>query len=166
MDHGYEALLKRMRTAAAGARMTVGIHEAEGAQPAEGDDEATLLDIAAYNEFGGPPTEAKPNGNPPRRSFIADWADENIDEHREDLRKSAKAVLKGTLPSIENGLDRLGLRFVGEVQQRIKAGIEPENADSTIARKGSSTPLIGKTSQLFTSITHQVTSGAAGEGSE
>ena len=71
-DKGFEALKARIGKAAA-ARLSVGIHEAEGAQSEDG--ETTVLDVAVFNEFGGE------NDNPPRRSFIADWADENADEH-------------------------------------------------------------------------------------
>jgi len=159
-DRGLEALKARIGKAAA-ARVSVGVHEAEGSQETE-DGEATVIEVAAYNEFGGPATEAKPNGNPPRRSFIADWADENADEHKELQRRSAKAVVKGTIPSLAVAYERLGLRFVGDVQKRIIAGIEPENAQSTKDAKGSSTPLINH-SQLLGSITHQVTEGAAGK---
>jgi hypothetical protein len=150
-DRGLEALKTRIGKAAA-ARLSVGIHEAEGSQPDE-SGEATVLDVAAFNEFGGP------DENPPRRSFIADWADENADQNKELLRRSAQAVVKGQLPSMAVALERLGLRFVGDVQQRIRAGIEPENAESTIERKGSSTPLINQ-GTLWGSVTHQVQEGS------
>jgi hypothetical protein len=159
-DKGLDALKARIAATAAGVRLTVGIHEAEGDQPAEGDDsDATLIEVAAYNEFGGP------DDNPPRRSFIADWADENVDEHKELVRRSAQAVVQGKLPSMHVALDRLGLRFVGEIQMRIKGGISPENAASTIEQKGSSTPLIAG-GQLWTAVTHQVESGAGTGASE
>lgn len=150
-DHGLEALKARIGKAAA-ARVSVGVHEAEGAEETE-DGEATVIEVATFNEFGGP------SDNPPRRSFIADWADENADEHKELLRRSSRAVFNGTLPSNAVALERLGLRFVGDVQQRIRAGIAPENAESTIAKKGSSTPLIAK-GQLWTAVTHQVSEGS------
>ena len=152
-DHGANALLERMKKAAAGARVTVGVHEAEGSAPAEGEDgDATLLDVAIFNEFG--------TVDIPPRSFIGAWEDENTDEHREQLRKIGHAIVKGEIPSVEVGLERFGLHAVGEVQQRIKAGIAPENAESTIAAKGSSTPLIAG-GQLWQSITHVVSSGSA-----
>jgi hypothetical protein len=151
-DKGFDALKIRLTAAARGATLSVGIHEVEGSEQAEGSDDATLIEVAAYNEFGGP------DNNPPQRSFIAAWADENTDAHRDMLRKSSAAVVKGKLPSLTVALERLGLRFVGDVQQRIRAGISPENAESTIARKGSSTPLI-EGGQLWTSVTHQVEQG-------
>lgn len=159
-DHGFAALKIRMAKAAQGARLTVGIHEAEAELPAEGDDSgATLGDVAAFNEFGGA------DGNPPRRSFLADWADQNQDQNQELFRRSVAAVVKGKLPSVDIAMQRLGVRFVAEIQQRIRAGIEPANAESTVERKGSSTPLVD-TGQLWSSITFQVGSGSTGQGNE
>jgi hypothetical protein len=57
----------------------------------------------------------------------------------------------------------LGLLFVGQIQERIKANIAPENADSTIERKGSSTPLING-GQLWQSVKHEVVQGHGGKG--
>jgi len=150
-DKGLEALKLRIGKAAA-ARLSVGVHEAEASQTEDG--ETTVLEVATINEFGGE------DGNPPRRSFLADWADENSDEHKELLRRSAAAVVKGKIPSTEIAFERLGLRFVGDIQKRMIAGIEPENAASTIARKGSSTPLIDD-GQLISSVTHQVSKGSS-----
>ena len=87
--------------------------------------------------------------------MIADWSDETEDANRETLKRGTEALMKGQLPSVHNVLDRAGLKFVGDVQQRMKAGIDPPNAESTVERKGSSTPLIDK-GQLWTSIRHQV----------
>jgi hypothetical protein len=160
VDRGADALIARMRTLAAGQNLTVGIHEAEAGQPAEGsDDGATLLDIASFNEFGGPATESKPLGNPPRRSFLQDWADENVDENRALMTKAATAVMQGRVADMPTALNRLGLLFVGQIQERIKAGIAPEQADSTAERKGSSTPLIDG-GQLWQSVTHQLSTGS------
>jgi hypothetical protein len=143
-DKGLKALMKRMQ--AGGASVTVGVHEAEGSAP-EGNDGTTVLDVALFNEFG---TE-----DIPARSFIAGWSDENAAENRERLRKIGEAVVAGKLPSIEQGLDRFGLVSAAGAQARIVAGIEPENAPLTIARKGSSTPLVD-TGVLKSAITHQV----------
>lgn len=144
-DRGYKALMKRMHSAGASQSIaTVGIHEAEGNQP-EGD--VTLADIAAFAEFG--------TVTEPRRSFIVDWADENEQNHKQELRKIARAIVTGEIGSIELGLERFGLRAVGEIQKRIRDGIPPELAQSTIDAKGSSTPLIDQ-GTLWQSIRHKV----------
>lgn len=146
-DNGYKALFARLEGAA--GSVTVGIHEAEGAQEAEEGDGLTVLDVAAINEYGGP------ENNPPQRSFLGAWSDETEAENRERLQRGMEAVVAGKLPSAEVMLDRFGFDRVASVQDRIRAHIPPENAPSTIERKGSSTPLINH-SQLLTSITHQV----------
>ena len=144
-DNGHRALRKRLE--AAKRAVTVGIHEAEGSDAAEGSEELTVLDVAYFAEFG---TE-----NAPRRSFITDWADEAEEANKEALRRSAQAVVNGSLPSVHNALDRVGQKFVGDVQARVKAGIDPPNAEGTVEKKGSSTPLID-TGQLWTSVRHEV----------
>ncbi len=153
-DNGYAALLGRLRKASETTRLTVGIHESEGAAAAE--DGATVAEIGTYHEFGL---------GVPQRSFIADWADETEDEHKAQLAQMAKAVVDGKVDSLEHGLERLGNRYVGEVQKRIAEGIEPELAESTIKAKGSSVPLIN-TGQLRSAISFYVNDkkGSGGEG--
>lgn len=153
LDRGYRKLMTQALDMAKGMSVTVGIHEAEG-QKSHG--ELSVIDVGTINEFGGP------NNNPPRRSFIRDWADENRTAHEENLRKIAVAVLYGKTPSMKVAFDRFGLRCVGEVQKRISDGIAPPQAESTIARKGSSTPLIDS-GLLRASIAHKVNEGT-GEG--
>ncbi len=145
-DNGYKALLKRM--AGASASLTVGVHEAEGSAVSEKSGAVTLVQIASFHEFGTSRT--------PRRSFIADWSDEFEEEHKRQLRQMAQAVYKGTIPSAEQGLARLGNLYVGEVQRRISQGIAPPLKPGTVKRKGSSMPLID-TGQLRSSIRFVVT---------
>jgi hypothetical protein len=145
-DRGYRAIVARIRDSRSPKTVTVGVHEAEGSA-AHGDDEVTTLDVAAFAEFG--------TTTQPPRSFIRGWADENEATNRERLRKIGEAIVKGKLPSTTVGLDRFGVLAVADIQKRIVAGIEPENAPSTIERKGSSTPLIDK-GQLKTAIAHKV----------
>ena len=121
-DKGAKALGKRL--AAKAAELKVGLLEAAGAEAKEGsNDGATLLDIATFHEFGL---------GVPRRSFIADWSDENEGRHKQQIRTMAKAIVKGSVESSEIGLARLGNLYVGEVQRRISQGIEPELAGESI----------------------------------
>ncbi|MBA3833610.1 MAG: hypothetical protein H0X34_17305 [Chthoniobacterales bacterium] len=145
-DSGYKALQKRILATAKGKRVTVGVHEAEGAA-AEGDG-PTVLDVAEWNEFG--------TDTIPERSFIRGWCDENVDQNKTLMRKLSAALLSGKIPTVEAALNRFGLVAVAGIQARIRAGIAPENAASTIAKKGSSTPLIDS-GTLWTSIKHELT---------
>jgi hypothetical protein len=54
-------------------------------------------------------------------------------------------------------LDRLGAKVAALLQNRISAGIDPPNSAATIARKGSSKPLVD-TGQLKAAITWRVIS--------
>jgi hypothetical protein len=141
VDHGLAALLKRV--GAANHKLTVGIHEDAGGA-ADGD--ITISDLAAIQEFGL---------GVPARSFIGAWAEEREADHKAHLDKLGKAIVKGVVKDAAQGLGQLGQKYVGEVQQRIAAGIAPPNAPATVARKGSSTPLID-TGVLRSSIAARV----------
>jgi len=155
VDRGAKAMLERIAGATL-TNVTVGVHEAEGGEAHDEADGLTILDVATMHEFGG--TDEDGNESPPRRSFIGDWADEAEQENKSDLRKISQAVIKGKVPSLEQGLERFGVLAVAKVQARIRSGIAPELADSTKAQKGSSTPLISG-GQLLGSITHVVKKG-------
>lgn len=147
-DNGAKALMRRL---ASSGEVTVGIHEREGSEPKEGDDDSgmSLVDVAIIHEFGAP------EANIPARSFIRDWVDESKAQHDEEMAKMAKLVIAGKMDA-ETALKRLGLRRQGEVQKRIAAGIGEPLKQSTIDRKGSSKQLID-TGQLRAGISHEVT---------
>ncbi len=144
IDKGANALLARLDKAARQRVLTVGIHEEEGA--AEEGNGVTVADVAAMAEFGL---------GQPQRSFIGAWADEKKTDHENDLRKLGEALVKGTITDPVQGFDQLGEAYVGQVQARIASGISPPNAPSTIAKKGSSTPLIDD-GVLRSSVTKRV----------
>jgi hypothetical protein len=144
-DNGYNALMRRIRKGP--AKLTVGIHEAEGSQ-LEGEDGITVAEVAAMHELGLGQEE---------RSFIRGYVDDNEQQIADDLRKLGEAVISGKLASTEMALERFGLKTVGGIQARISDGIPPENKPSTVAKKGSSTPLIDD-GILRSSITHKVES--------
>lgn len=145
VDKGEAALVARLAEAAKGKTLTVGVHEEDGsAGTASG---LSVAEVATINEFG--------LGVPARPSITA-WADENGEKVKGDFRKLGEALVQGKIRSVDQGLDAIGLKSVGEIQAKISGGIEPANAPSTIAKKGSSTPLIDK-GQFRSSIRHKVT---------
>ena len=147
IDHGYKDLVRRVK-AFRGAKIDVGIFESDGSKLYE--DAVTVLEVAIWNEFG--------TDKIPERSFIRAWFDENEEKCREGVRRMAEAVLAGKYTP-EQALELLGAKFVGEIQKRIANGIPPPNAASTVARKGSDTPLVDK-GQLRSAITQRVKVGA------
>lgn len=143
-DKGYAALFARLG-AAKRAFVTVGVHGPEGSETHQGT-ELTVVDVATIHEYG--------LGNCPARSFIRAYADESKAANEKRLAVVARNHISGTIP-IDQGLDRLGLKMVAEIQNRIVAHIAPPLKPETIDRKGSSTPLVD-TGQLKSSIRHEI----------
>jgi hypothetical protein len=136
------------------AYLKVGVFGDKGnAQAANGS--ITVAELAAIHEFGL---------GVPERSFLRSYFDANEALLTSAIVRLTKSlidqVLKNKKPATvqqqSNVLNKLGLFIVGGIQARISAGeITPPLAESTIARKGSSTPLID-TGQLRSSISHEV----------
>lgn len=127
-DKGYAKLVERVFGLHTKARIDVGVLDGDAPHGA-----VTMGELAAWMEFG---TETIPE-----RSFIRAWFDAAEPHLREDLRKLMESVVAGKRTK-EEALELLGMRAVGQIQERISAGVPPENAPSTIAKKGSATPLI------------------------
>ncbi len=145
-DKGFAKLLAEAAKAKKGT-VDVGILAKEGAESSSTNPKLTVYEIATFNEFGL---------GVPERSFIRGYVDDKEQAIRDDIKKLALLVVQGK-KTTEEALDLLGLKVVGGMQKRISDGILPANAPSTIARKGSSKPLID-TGQLRSSITHRVNS--------
>lgn len=142
-DQGWDALYKRFMAASKHpVVLSVGIHEEDDELYEDGE---SVCDVAEAHEFGI---------GVPRRSWLSDWADENEERNKRLVSQMSDAIVRGKV-DIEDAMDRLGLKFVGDIQRRIRKGIPPENAPSTIERKGSDTPLID-TGQFWSSIRHHV----------
>ena len=148
-DHGYRAVLKAVYGLAKNRpSVVVGILAANAGREQDG---VTVLDKAIWNEFG-----TMRNGKPhvPARSFIR----ATFDMHRAEAIKRLTALLRQVVAgklTEKVALERFGLWFQGLIQKRIAAGIPPENAASTVKRKGSSKPLID-TGQLRSSVSYAV----------
>jgi len=125
----------------------VGVIGAEASE-VHGDDggEITTGTLAAMFEFG--------LGGQVRRSWLVDWSAENESKAYDLMRALTGKILKGEITE-QVALARIGVWAVGSIQERIAAGIDPENAPSTVAAKGSSTPLIDW-GQFRSSITSMV----------
>lgn len=152
VDKGYQKLVSRVFNAALARFGTlplrVGIFEDIGAKGYADNEAVTTLMVAQWQEFG------TLDGRVPERSFIRAYVDENESRIREMQRRMLESVISGKRTEAA-ALELLGLKLVGEIQARISAGIAPPNAEATVKRKGSATPLID-TGQLRGSITHRV----------
>ena len=95
---------------------------------------ADVIAKAAANEFG---TETIPE-----RSFMRSTVDEEQRVYLDHLERAAGEFADGRQGRAVQTLERLGLRAVGDIQEKIVELRDPPNAPSTIASKGSSNPLI------------------------
>lgn len=112
---------------------------------------ATLAQVAAAHEFG--------TDRVPCRSFIRATVDLKAAEIHATQESLVMLVATGKVTP-EAAMERLGAFTQGLVQARIAEGINPPLAASTIARKGSSKPLVD-TGQLRSSITYQIAGGGS-----
>lgn len=146
-DNGAKKLLK-LAEGRGNPSVDVGVLGAEAGreQPAEeGQEPITVGQVAEWAEYGL---------GQPERSWLRAWIEEHQAEIAAMMRAELGTVMAGA-QSLEQAHARLGAWIVGQIQLRIAAGIAPPNAESTIERKGSSTPLIDK-GQLRSSITSRV----------
>lgn len=142
-DFGWDGLLKIVRASAGGSSVEVGVFEDSPSRK----EEITNAEIALVHEFGSPAA------NIPERSFLRSTVDANREAYHKAIDRVAQHKLDGKDTSQE--LDRLGMRVAADVKRTIQAGIDPPLQPETIARKGSSKPLVD-TGQLITSVSHRV----------
>lgn len=139
-DSGWSRAVKKLFQ---GYVVTVGIHEKDGSRDAGG---ATNADAGFWNEFG--------TSRIPERSFLRSTFDEGLRVYKDTSKKAAVFAIR-TGASFDKALAILGLKVSSDVKETIRSRIDPANAPSTIAKKGSSTPLID-TGQLLNSIDFEV----------
>lgn len=105
-----------------------------------GETDAEQLQKAIWNEFG---TRRIPE-RPAVRTAIRGGKASNEALLKSEAVKIVKAAAigHGAAPIKTNALRRLGVKVKGDIQDEIDAWSTPPNAPSTIAKKGSSNPLI------------------------
>ena len=145
-DRGWRALRESVRKAGKVA-VKVGILEAAGnhSNVEEGEAPKTVAELAAVNEYGSS------DGRIPARPAWRNTLDGNKAKIIQALRKTAEAIVsKGA--SVDIAMGRVGLMGQALIRKSITALKTPPNAPLTIAKKGSSNPLIdtGQTRQAVT----------------
>jgi hypothetical protein len=142
---GVKALLRSL----AGKTLHVGILGGDGASTEEPGG-LTLAQIGAVLELG------TADGHIPARY----WLQGTMAERRADIAALSvqllRRVLAGAL-TVEMYRQIMGEQLVSWTKERIVAGegLQPPNAASTIARKGSSRPLVDR-GQFINSISYEV----------
>jgi hypothetical protein len=141
IDRGYAALMGQLRDMESTA-VEAGVRGQKAAErPKQGG--LTVAEYATVNEFGSGNGGASWHGPTgiPERSFMRSTFDKNAAKYSDRLDQAVLDVVDGKR-DLATSLERIGLEFVGDVNQAIADVIPPPNAPETIARKGSSTPLI------------------------
>lgn len=148
-DNGWRAMLERAHELAKkGPLVKVGILDDAPKDVAPGSSPSayTLVEVAAVHEFG--------SEHVPQRSFLRATIDSKGAELKRLLNVVATNAFQGKT-TLKQGLGQVGAKAAAWVQRAIAQGVPPPLAESTIARKGSSKPLID-TGQLRSAITHRV----------
>ncbi len=161
VDRGANRVVRAAVSMAGPLALQVGIMGSQAAQAHKERQEdgavapgpQSVGEIAAAHEFGL---------GVPERSWLRGWFDAHQAEIREDLAKVTRGVLLGRFTR-EQGLEILGVKYVGQIQARMATSIPPPNAPSTIARKGSSVTLID-TNQMRSAVTYMLERISRGAG--
>lgn len=151
-DRGWSRFRGAVQRAVKMQRRVVVIGFVEGEQH-EGSD-LSVAEIAAIHEYGAEIETDKGTIVIPARSMLRATFEENRAENVKKLRTLALATLEGRI-DVEKALTVFGVDVRGQVVKRINLGIPPPNAESTIARKGSSKPLVDS-GQMKESVTYTI----------
>ena len=139
-DKGLRKIRRELEKAS--RRVVVGV--LAGSEPYP--DGTTVEEVATWNHWG---TETIP-----ARPFITATVEERKTEIKALELRLAKGLFEGKITQ-EQALEFMGAYIKGEIITKINDFFPPENAPSTIARKGSSKPLVN-TKQMVGSIDYQI----------
>ena len=135
-DRVWERLKRQLGR---GLNVRVGVLEDKGAEVVEGAD-ITMAELAAIHELGAP------GAGIPQRSFIVSTFERQGEALRQVIAHVATEVL-AERTTLARGVGIIGAWAVGEIKRtitnRLTTGPEEQaNKPSTIAKKGSTTPLV------------------------
>ena len=139
---------KRMLQELSKLEVRVGFQAGE-AQEEDGTD---ICEVAAYNELG---TE-----HIPARPFLRKSVDENANKINSFMKAKVRDLTQGV--SGEQVLKEIGIFQKDFIQEKITSGGFAPNADSTIAKKGSSKPLID-TGRMRQSVNYVIQKKGSGD---
>lgn len=132
-----------------GTSVAVGIQGPEAGAVEHEGTELSNVQLGVIHEFGAP------GAGIPERSFIRAPFDANLKKLTRIAGKAAQLVYDVEKLSADKALGLIGEASVAIFVGAINKGIPPELKPATVARKGSSKPLID-TAQLKQSITWKI----------
>ena len=152
IDLGFKAFVKELKELEKQPFVKVGFPEKKEKKHSDSGESLTL--IASVQEFG------TADGKIPERSFMRASAN----RISKDMIKFIAAGIQDiyTLKASTAGLlGRIGVKVKGEVQSEITNVTSPANKASTVASKGSSSPLIDQ-GQMRQAVTFEVVKDGRG----
>lgn len=115
------------------------------------------VDKAIWNEFGtrGGRSGGGWGGPIPERPFMRNAMRNNQVRYVSIMKSLAKRMLEGGGGNVQDMLAKLGALAAGDIQAEITSLQSPPNSPVTIAKKGSSNPLID-TGEMRASVTWKI----------
>jgi hypothetical protein len=132
-------LLKQLKRLEKNA-VAVGIHADSGSH--EESAGATVAEVGFYNEYG--------TAKIPERSFMRSTLKEKVKQYQAALKKVAKSAINNPSSARVN-MGKVGQIVSNDIQNKIVSLRTPPNAKGTIAKKGTTNPLIAS-GQMVNSI--------------
>ncbi|WP_301860187.1 hypothetical protein [uncultured Megasphaera sp.] len=153
VDMGYQKITVTLKELD-GRRVEAGVFADAGTAK---DGKTSLADIAYWNEYGVTInvsdkmrkylhandihlSPGKTSIHIPSRPFMRQAADKNMGKWGDTAEKLVKMIAYGM--SAQQGLELLGIQAKGDIQDIFTSGSFAANSPATIAKKGSSRPLI------------------------
>jgi hypothetical protein len=148
-DHGLRKIAelgKRLGEGDHGVKVGVFL-DLKGGGDVDPDSGLTNVAKAAIHQFGAP------EAGIPARDFLSAPFDRNRDAYAAIVRKLMPLVVLGKIPE-KQMFDIVGMQAVTDINKHVRqgAGVPPPLKPATIARKGSSRPLID-TGRMLASVT-------------
>ena len=139
----FRSALRNAVSKAAGGTVRVGILETQTYPTKDGKGDVSVAQVAYWNEYGTATIPARPFF----RNTIAEKQDEWAD--------NAASILQHADGDVGKALALIGEGVKGDIVETIQNFSEPENAPSTVKKKGFNKPLID-TSDLWRAIQSEV----------
>lgn len=139
----FRSALRDAVSKAAGGVVRVGILGTQKYPAKDGKGDVSVAQAAYWNEYG--------TANIPARPFFRN----TIAEKQDEWADSAASILQHTDGDVGRALALIGDDVKGDIVETIQNFGEPENAPSTVKKKGFNTPLID-TGDLWRAIKSEV----------
>lgn len=139
----FRSALRNAVSKAAGGTVRVGILETQTYPTKDGKGDVSVAQVAYWNEYG--------TANIPARPFFRN----TIAEKQDEWADNAASILQHADGDVGKALALIGEGVKGDIVEAIQNFREPENAPSTVKKKGFNKPLID-TGDLWRAIQSEV----------